>query len=216
MPGGVKAQRDYGILQSDHGQADATAEMVVVPGGVGVGVVRWEDVVVGTGAIEATASTTRRSGTLQTTHDGTGTLRTLHLAPTVSVRPTTNSTDTRLAAVVRPVIPIPDPHLKAQASTGHDVAVDGMVLDRPRGAGMALQVSYKFAGGAARDLDGVIAVRRGQGPPVGGERQRDGGHGRSGRDGVRREDVGNARVGGLVRRWAGINSWWLLLLVVVV
>ena len=77
---------------------------------------------------------------------------------------------------------------------------------------MALQVAHQPAGGAARDLDGVIAVRRGQGPSIGRERQRDGGHSRTGRGGVGREDVGNARVGGLVRRWGGVSSWWLLLL----
>ena len=46
---------------------------------------------------------------------------------------------------------------------------------------MALQVADEAAGLAARDLDGVIAVRRGQGAAVGGEGEGDGGDGRTAR-----------------------------------
>ena len=74
-----------------------------------------------------------------------------------------------------------------------------MVLDGPRGAGVALQIADEAAGLAARDLDGVIAVRRGQRAAIRGEGEGDGGNGRTARCSVRREDVGDAGPVGMVR-----------------
>ena len=81
------------------------------------------------------------------------------------------------------IIPIPNTNLKSQAAAGDDISSGGMILDGPRGARMAPQISDCPSVGSARYLYGMISVGWREGVSVRREGYRYGGYGR-GDDGL--------------------------------
>ena len=73
---------------------------------------------------------------------------------------------------------VPQPHLVVQRAGRQHVGVRRVEPDDPGRSPVSRERRQASAGGAVDQLDGVVAVRRREGPAVGGERGGDGGPGR--------------------------------------
>ena len=62
--------------------------------------------------------------------------------------------------------PMPNAYLVAQTSTGDNIGIGWMVLDRPGCPGMSFETGEQSSTVARRNLDGMIPVRARHGPTI--------------------------------------------------